>query len=487
MSDSIYLTRDDLFAPQGVNVLPKSNRKIFVVIAKPTRVCNAHCTYCSSPPLEEMGESWEPEWNINTFKLFFDKVFPHMEDGATWIWHGGEPMLMGVDFYKESYEYALSKMREYKKTVYFSMQSNMLGYNEKWKDVFLNVFGGSLSSSFDPDEKNRTIKGNWENYSRIFKRSLDNMMDDGFMPMVIGVYKEENAHMMNKMYDWSLSRGDKSFPLRFNYCVPTGRQGDTGELISAETYANNLIEVYNRWIKDSPNFTITPLDQMLKKTIGQDGEGHCPWTRSCGGRFINIEPNGEVYNCSDFSDLESKYCFGNLHSDSIEKILTSQPAIDIKRRKNKIPTSCMSCEHFTECEGGCARDSVLYQRGMYGKFYYCQSWKMVFSRIKESILLGEADNILMKMKINPSVAKSFVKANIDNHFSDRDIDWGFFNSNGLNNKHGFAENDINKLPFYDNKGFSNNSQLRDELFIKEEESKNIKINQKLSKIKVVQQ
>ncbi len=485
---AVKLTREDLFRPQGISNVNDKNKNIYVVIAKPTRVCNADCSYCSSPPLEEMGENWEPEWNFEKFKIYFDKVFPYMVHGATWIWHGGEPMLMGVDFYKKTYEYAKEKMLEAEKQIFFSMQSNMLGYNEKWKEVFFEIFGGSLSSSFDPDEKNRTIKGNAQNYSRVFKRALDKMMDDGFMPMVIGTYKEDTAHMMLDMYNWSLNRGERSFPLRFNYCVPIGREaGELGDLISPETYADNLVRVYNQWIEDAPNFTITPLDQMLKKAIGQDGEGHCPWMKSCGGKFINIEPNGEVYNCSEFSDLNSEYCFGNLNINSMEDILTSEQIKLIKKRTAKLPLSCMTCEHFSECEGGCARDSVLFDNGLYGKFYYCQSWKMVYARIKESVLLGQADKILEKMNVNIEQAKYFIKTNLNNHFSEIEIDWADFNKNGLNSKFGFAENNKNKQLFYDEKGRNKNIDYdkNENIFLKEEENKKIKINRKLSKIKVV--
>ncbi len=475
-----------LFNSQGLQIMPRQQQTLYVVIAKPTRVCNAHCTYCSSPPLEEMGEGWEPEWDFNTFKDYFDKVYPHMINGAYWIWHGGEPMLMGPDFYEKCYDYALEHMKKSGRYINFSMQSNMLGYNDKWKKVFHHIFNGSLSTSFDPDEKNRTIKGSAENYSRIFKRSLDKMIDDGFMPMVIGTYQEDNAHMMHDIYNWSLSRGDKSFPIRFNYCVPTGRQGDTGELISPITYGKTLVEVYNRWIKDAPNFTITPLDQMFKKVIGIDGEGHCPWTRRCGGRFIAIEPNGDVYNCTDFADLDKKYCFGNLNNDTIENILKSQPAVQIRRRVNQVPQSCLTCEHFDDCEGGCARDSVLYNRGMYGKFYYCHSWKIVFSRIKESILNNEADELIKKFGQDPKKVKSFVKANIENHFNNNEVDWDYFYNNGLNHPFGFGENLKNSDKKYNADGsFFNDEQNNFELNYKDPYiEKTIKINEKLSAIKI---
>ena len=405
------------FSAAGIQILPKQAQSIYVVIAKPTRLCNADCSYCSSPPLEQRGKSSEPEWTIENFKDYFDKVYPYLAHGAIWIWHGGEPMLMGVDFYEKAHEYALEKMKKEGRNIYFSMQSNLLGYNKKWYKTFSEVFQGSLSTSFDADETQRTIKGNTKTYGKVFRRVLNEVIDDGFRPMVIGVYTEETAPLMHKMYDWSLSLGEKAFPLRFNYCHPTGRIESGGEAIKPSTYGKYLIELYNRWIKDVPDFTITPLDQMFKKVIGIDGEGHCPWTKKCGGRFIEIEPNGDVYNCADFADLGEKYRFGNLNtSTSLMEMLNTKPALQVRRRASIVPNSCQTCEHFDDCEGGCMRDATLYEHGLYGKFHYCESWKMVFARIKESILSGEADKIIEKYECDPFVVKNQIRLKIKDHF-----------------------------------------------------------------------
>lgn len=56
------------------------------------------------------------------------------------------------------------------------------------------------------------------------------------------------------------------------------------------------------------------------------------------------------------------------------------------------------------------RDVVLYERGIGGKFMYCRSWKMVFDRIKQSILSGEADRLLRSRDVNPEDARARVKA-----------------------------------------------------------------------------
>lgn len=481
---------DHQFSSQGLQILPKQKQTISVVVAKPTRFCNADCSYCSSPPMEEMGANKELSWDIEKFKKYFDKVYPHMIAGSYWIWHGGEPMLMGIDFYKQTYEYAKSRMEESGRIIYFSMQTNLLAYNDKWYPVFSEIFGGSLSSSFDADETHRTIKGNNQLFSKVFKRSLTKVLEDGFRPMVIGVYTEETAPLMHTMYDWSLSLGEKSFPLRFNYCHPTGRLESQGEAISPITYANSLISLYNRWIKDIPNFTITPLDQMFKKVIGMDGEGHCPWTKKCGGRFIEIEPNGEVYNCADFADLGNKYCFGNLDNETtLEEMLATKPALQIRRRVNNVPVSCQTCEHFEDCEGGCMRDSVLYKHGLYGKFHYCESWKMVFSRIKESIITGEADGIIVKYGFDPISVKNYVKQNIQSHFTFSTQEWQTLESEGLKNMFGFGDNYFNlEESNYNSKGEfmsqDNQSMIMFDIKSDPENTSLSKANQKLNDIKL---
>ena len=481
---------DNQYNTQGIQIIPKQSQTVSVVIAKPTRVCNADCQYCSSPPLEEMGAEWEPEWNFEKFKFYFDKVYPSMISGSYWIWHGGEPMLMGPEFYIKCDEYVKEQIKITGRQVFFSMQTNLLGYStKKWYKVFSEVFHGSLSTSFDPDEEQRTIKGNAKTYSRVFKRVMKNILDDGFRPMVIGVYSEKTAHLMHKMYDWSTSLGEKSFPLRFNYCHPTGRLEHDGEAISPITYANNLIELYDRWIKDAPSFTITPLDQMFKKVVGVDGEGHCPWTKKCGGRFLEIEPNGEVYNCSEFADLGSKYCFGNLNDDiTIEKMLNSKPALLIKRRAMQLPVSCTTCEHYSDCEGGCMRDAALYEHGLYGKFHYCKSWKMVFTRIKESIISGEADKILTQYGLDIVSVKNYVLQNIQSYFYFSKEEVEMIKNNGSVNSFGFGDNFLEQEQsnYNENAEYMLVENINKELTFKDPEiSKYTNINNKLKNIKLV--
>jgi radical SAM protein with 4Fe4S-binding SPASM domain len=371
-------------------------RTISTVIIKPTKFCNAQCSYCSSPP-EVNGA---PKWSLDDWKRIFDKTAPYLTQRAVIIWHGGEPMLMGTEFYERAYEYATKEMPEIK----FSMQSNILAYDSKrWGPVFRDVFKGSVSTSYDPDETNRLIKGDSKLYSRIFFERLEAMLADGFRPKVIGTYTNETIHLAESVYERSLSYGDQGFNIRVNYRYPAGRNADQGECLSPRLYGEHLIKLYDRWIKDVPVFVVTPVDELLKKASRIEFS-RCPWTRNCVGHFLGIEPNGDTYNCAEFADFgDLTFRLGNIFDDGVgvPEMFASDAARQLRRRQVMVPDDCKSCPHFYECEGGCMRDALLYGRGIYGKFFYCQSWKMVLTRIKESIRSGEADNALRMYGVNP--------------------------------------------------------------------------------------
>lgn len=368
-------------------------RTISTVIIKPTKGCNADCTYCSAPP------DGAPKWSLETFQRVFAALEPKLSPNATLIWHGGEPTLMGPVFYEQ----ALAIARNAIPGVRFSIQTNLLSYNARWSGVFATVFDGSVSTSWDPEEVCRTVKGSPALYKRLFDDRLAKVLDDGWRPKVISTFTDQTIHLADSVYDKALEadRAGRTYDIRINYRYPAGRAADYGPALQPAAYAAALLGLYDRWIADVPGFTITPLDQMFKKAIGLE-IARCPWAKGCTGRIIGIEPNLDVYNCGEFADVgDDRFKFGNLLVDGIEACLSSEPARALSRRRIDHPESCKSCAHYLECEGGCMRDSVLFGRGLYGKFFYCESWQEVFSRIKQSILTGEADRIVSKYGYDP--------------------------------------------------------------------------------------
>ena len=401
-----------------------------MVIIKPTKSCNADCSYCCAP------SDGAPKWTDEEFRQVFDMLEQRLHPTATFLWHGGEPMLLGPQFYQKAYEYACTRLSG----VRFAMQSNMLSYGTRWKTVFEKVFKGKISTSWDPDGQCRSIKGNQELYSRVFQAKMEMLLNDGWHPNVIATFTDETIHLTHDAYNKALesSKNERPYDIRLNYRYPAGRVSNTGPAIKPDTYGRYLTQIYNRWIMDCPDFLVTPLDQMLMKVAGAEA-GRCPWSKNCTGRIIEIEPNFDVYNCGEFADIGiEEFRFGNLLKDGINACLNSKAANSLAQRRYRHPKDCRQCTHYHECEGGCMRDSVLYGGGLYGKFHYCESWKAVFSRIKESILNGEADKILERYGLNSKcvnhVVQSKLSAGINSRLENksRETDtFGFIN--GIDN------------------------------------------------------
>jgi len=361
---------------------PSPSSTVSTVIVKGTKVCNAGCTYCSTPPEDAQ------KWSQDDFEAIFSKLAPLLTEQCILIWHGGEPMLMGPDFYRRAFDFA----RKIKPEIRFSLQSNLLGYESRtWRGVFEDVFKGSVSTSYDPDEKNRLLRGNAGLYAKVFFDRLEAVLADGFHPKVISTFDEESVHLADSMYERALAAKDRHFNLRLNYRYPAGRAGGRGELLAPRSYGDMLVRIYDRWISDVPPFVVTPLDEMLKKSITIESH-RCPWTRECGGRVLSVEPDGGVFNCADFADLgDPAHRFGSIWTDDAAALMGSPAAKAVRRRRVDLPRECQACRHFERCEGGCVRDAVLYGKGMGGKFHYCESWLMVFDRIAETVADGRAD------------------------------------------------------------------------------------------------
>lgn len=125
----------------------KSRRDIeksISLIIKPTDACNLRCKHCYAA---ETGYSQE-RMSLDTVRKTFD-LFTRDYDDIHIIWHGGEPLLMGIDFFKS----VLNIQNEYKGTRFINrMQSNATLLTEEWLDIFIEnkiKLGISLDGQFN--------------------------------------------------------------------------------------------------------------------------------------------------------------------------------------------------------------------------------------------------------------------------------------------------------------------------------------------------
>ncbi|PSV01171.1 radical SAM protein [Photobacterium kishitanii] len=367
----------------------KATEMVNCVILKPTKACNADCSYCYAPPID--GNKWD----LDKFKKFFLKIEPYLLKDAIFVWHGGEPMMMGANFYRDAREFVNFRGR---RDISFTMQTNLLKYStEKWKNIFKDIFNGNISTSYDPDETNRTIKGDSVKYNKIFKQKLTQYLSDGFSVMLISVFGKNNIDYADDLLNMAIEYNNHNYHVvpKFNRLFAGGRQKDASNLLEKGEYGLLLCHLLDRWVDEELNFPISPLDSLIR-AFNSPHLKTCPWNNSCAGSILNIETNGDVYGCDDIKSIEQsegEYCYGNLNDNWVSELLNSQNFRKMSSRSYSYPAECGHCDFFSVCRGGCVKDAIA-AGGVDAAIFDCQSWKLVFNKIFELSQKGKLDNII---------------------------------------------------------------------------------------------
>lgn len=136
--------------------------KTINIILKPTNECNMRCSYCYH---SEQGY----ESNKMTLKMFehlCSMVFPYYEN-ITLIWHGGEPLLMGLNFYEATIK-IINKFIKIngQKRINIIFQTNAILINREWINFF-KANDIQIGTSFD-GVTNDLTRGNSNELLQVF-------------------------------------------------------------------------------------------------------------------------------------------------------------------------------------------------------------------------------------------------------------------------------------------------------------------------------
>ena len=359
------------------------NRQLSVLVL-PTEQCNMNCIYCFNGDRRKDCK----KMSLDTFKRFLDITTPYV-DYLTIIWHGGEPMIMGIDFYEK----VIDLQKKYiNVSIKNRMQSNITLLTNEWID-FLKMNDIMIGSSFDGC-CNEETRGNSEKIINNVLRLKEAGMSHG----VISVISSRNINNLIKDYLYFKAKGVNYTP---NLYV-TNIENEDDELVLEPDYAvKKFCELYDYWIHDLDSSTHIRffelfIDYYLKKT-----HNLCSLS-SCLGHWIGIKSDGEIVPCN--RSFPKEFSYGNVYDfESIEEAFDSEGfknilSLSIQRRQK-----CKSCFAYDMCVGGC--NNVAYNQGGIDKNNgnHCQIFKGIYLYITEHLnTILENGNFT---EINPLVKK----------------------------------------------------------------------------------
>lgn len=342
----------------------------FMTMLKPIgSACNLACRYCYYLDKAELYDGREPVMSDELLELYIRQYIEANEcDRVTFCWHGGEPLLAGIGFYRKAL--ALQQRYAHGKQIDNTLQTNGLLINEEWCDLFARhrfLVGISLDGPEDVHDAFRRTKGNGPTFGRVmdaigqFRR---HGVEFNVLSTVNRASEGRGATIYRFLRDEVGARYLQFLPVVEHVVVrPGGRphivppEHEGAQLadwsVTAEGYGNFLCEMFDQWIvSDVGQVFVQMFDATLAQWCGVP-PGVCSMGETCGDQLI-VEHNGDVYSCDHF--VYPAYRLGNIRETTLAEIYRSQRRLGFGlAKRNALPVECLRCPYYFACRGECPK------------------------------------------------------------------------------------------------------------------------------------
>lgn len=334
-------------------------KRLTPVIKPVGNACNSRCVYCfysgRHPSTFTVMDDILREEVIRKF-LSWDA------DRVDFIWHGGEPLLAGTEFYQKAIK-EQEKHNLLNKSISNSFQTNGTLLDDEWVSFCIdNNFDIGLSFDGTPElhDKQRPMIGEVSSY-KIIDKAFDLMQEKGLKINVICVVTKQSLSKWKEIIDFCIQRGINS--IDFSPCNDAFNQHDSDSIeITMKEFSEFIIHIFEYWVDNSdPSFRIRTIDNVITGIFNKEPLlCHMRAGTSC-GLFATINNDGNIYICDNL-DSESDRLIDNiknvvsydqiLHNDT----LTSYQNEFTATRRN---LNCDSCSIQHVCSAGCPKYAHL--------------------------------------------------------------------------------------------------------------------------------
>lgn len=358
-----------------------TEKQPFVVMAKPVGSrCNMRCRYCYY--LGKGKYSTSKKQVRMSFALLERLIREAIEASpgpvVSFIWHGGEPTLAGLDFYEKAVQFQHKYLPEGWQA-WNNLQTNGLLINEAWcRFLKKNRFdvGVSIDGSEAVHDQNRHDLGGRPTWART-QAAIKLLKSHGIEPDLLCTVNSSSAADPLGVY-YALRELDTGWVQFIPIVVRTEDGGFSPESVTPEGYGEFLCSVFDEWTRND----LGKLDvQLFAETarVWAGGEASlCSMAPVC-GRAIIAEEDGGVYACDHFVDTAHRR--GTLGSEELDGMVNGeeQAAFGLAK-KDALTAECRRCPYLSCCNGNCPKDRFAKSEdGEDGQYYLCRGLKKFFA------------------------------------------------------------------------------------------------------------
>lgn len=387
------------------------------VLAKPTGpICNLDCEYCFFLSKEMLYPGDRFRMADELLATYLRQLLEsHRTPEVAVAWQGGEPTMMGLDFFRRSVELA-EELRRPGQRVSYTIQTNGVLVDDRWATFFKEhgfLVGISVDGPRHLHDRYRVDKRGEGSFDRVMAgyrhlqaadvdvnvlctihagnqdhplevyRFFRDEMEARFIQFIPIVERATETLLPLANLGWSTERKEKR-PL---YVQAGNRVTDRS--VTPDGFGRFLTTVFDEWIQgDVGEVFVQHFDTSLANWHGEP-PGVCVFSETC-GLAAALEHNGDLYSCDHY--VEPDYLLGNINEVAMVEMIASAEQLRFGRAKlDTLPAYCRDCEVRFACHGGCPKNRFnRTPDGEAGLNYLCAGYKAFFGHIDHPMRIMSA-------------------------------------------------------------------------------------------------
>ena len=343
----------------------------FTPIIKPLDgVCNLSCKYCYFKNITEKQKTVSIMSDLILEKTI--ALFCNNQTHIEFIWHGGEPLLAKIAFYKK----VIDIQKYFKSTgikIKNSIQTNATLIDKDWA-MFFKENNFSVGVSIDGPKNLHDKFRYYENHSGSYENTIKGIKLLQEFGVDFGIICCINSNSINE-YDSIFNFFIENKITNIKFSRVRSFDGDSSYAISQKEYTKFLLTIFQKWIDmDNDNIKIRDIESIVNTILGGN-QRECIFASKC-HKYLTIYSNGDIYPCDSISK-NTKYFFGNVLKNNSADILKNTNFINLKKELYKKQIYCKNCRYRKICRGGCFLDWQRDENGC--KNISCEDLKYMFA------------------------------------------------------------------------------------------------------------
>jgi uncharacterized protein len=339
--------------------------------------CNLSCGYCFYLPKSKLfPETSRHRMKERVLAETIRQALSQSGPNLSISWQGGEPTLMGLDFFKLAVKYEQTYGRG--KMVSNAFQTNGMLLDRKWARFFKRykfLVGISLDGpQHIHDHYRRNTKGRGS-FARVHN-SAKMLLAQEVAVNAMTCLTDYSIKHPKEIYDFH-----KQVGLIYMQFIPVVEPHTPGSRevapfsVSAQKYGDFLCALFDLWEKDfvngQPTTSVRLFESLFFHCLGEINP-QCTFRAQCGD-YLVVEHNGDVYPCDFFVDEQWK--LGNVMNHRLIDLLNSEKQIRFRKQKLAVASACGQCDFREHCHGGCIKDRAFDSNR---QNYFCEAYKRLF-------------------------------------------------------------------------------------------------------------